>query len=164
MTKGLLGEGSGHSGDINDEDWGLVKKNDNNEIVAVKPYQNALGPAGSTIRYLTIDGGYNLFVGPGYRLSPFVGYSHFSQAMRDFGLFDITFSPPTSFGATLLLLQFTTWNALRVGAAADFMLTPSLKLNVDAAWLPEVHLQGLDVHVPNRSGPRRLSPARCRRR
>jgi len=64
------------------------------ELLAVQPYQNTLGAASSTIRYLTIDGGYNLFVGPRYRLSPFVGYSHFSQGMNDFNTLHLEFVPP----------------------------------------------------------------------
>jgi hypothetical protein len=114
-----------------------------------------LGAAGSTIRYLTIDGGYNLFAGPGYRLSPFVGYSHFSQGMNDFGSVQIAFSPPQQGPPVVGLLEFTTWNALRLGAAADLMLVPRLKLSADAAWLPDVRLEGLDVHTINTmaSGP-----------
>ena len=149
MAKGLWGEGGGHSGHINDEDWGIPFGQQ-----AILTYSNTLGDAGSTIRYLTIDGGYNLFMGPGYRLSPFVGYSHFSQGMSDVGSVQIAFSPPVPtepLGATFLQ-QFNTWNALRLGAAADLMLMPRLKLSADAAWLPNVHLEGLDVHTMNANG------------
>jgi hypothetical protein len=55
MTKGFWGEGGGHSGNINDEDWGL----EDGEM----PYSNTLGPASSTIRYLTADIGYNVLMG-----------------------------------------------------------------------------------------------------
>ena len=152
MTKGFWGGGSGHSGHINDEDWGLDIRDVNNTVVAVKPYQNTLGPAESNIRYLTTDVGYNLLMGPGYSLSPFVGYSHFSQGMSDFGAAHIEFVPPQPGTPGVGLQQFTTWNALRLGAAADLMLTPRLKLSADAAWLPDVRFEGLDVHVGATNG------------
>jgi opacity protein-like surface antigen len=155
MTKGLWGEGGGHNGHVNDEDGGLNIIDDNDKLVAVKPFQLTDGAAGSTIRYLTTDVGYNLLTGPGYKLSPFVGYSHFSQGMSDFGIVEISFSPPANGAAGTHLQQFTTWNALRLGAAADLMLTSSLKLSVDAAWLPDIRFEGLDVHTVNTtaSGP-----------
>jgi hypothetical protein len=86
-------------------------------------------------------------MGPGYKLSPFVGYSHFSQGISDFGSVDFAFSPPLNRGSGTFLQQFTTWNALRLGAAADLMLTPRLRLIADAAWLPDVRFEGLDIHV-----------------
>jgi opacity protein-like surface antigen len=154
MTKGFWGEGGGHSGHINDEDWGIPIL----AGLAVMPYSNTLDPAGSTIRYLTVDGGYNLLVGPGYRLSPFVGYSHFSQGMSNFNNVNIAFAPPLPGEPGVGLLQFTTWNALRLGAAADLMLVPRLKLSADAAWLPDVRLEGLDIHPLRTEVPSILSP------
>jgi len=157
MTKGIWGAGSGNSGHINDEDWGNeVDKNgmptgNPSEVAGVQPYSNTLGAASSTIRYLTIDGGYNLLMGPGYGLSPFVGYSHLSQGMTDFGAVNIAFAPPQQGSPGVGLLQFTTWNALRLGASADLVLVPHLKLSADAAWLPDVRFEGLDVH-PQRTG------------
>jgi hypothetical protein len=145
MTKGFWGEGGGHSGNINDEDWGL----EDGEM----PYSNTLGPASSTIRYLTADIGYNVLLGPGYRISPFVGYSYFSQGMSDFGGVNIAFVPPQQEAPGVGLQQFTTWNGLRLGAAADLMLTPRLTLSADAAWLPDVRFEGLE-------GPRRENQRR----
>jgi opacity protein-like surface antigen len=149
MTKGFYGEGGSRSGHINDEDW-----------LALQPYSNTLHPAGSTIRYLTTDIGYDLLMGPGYKFSPFVGYSHFSQGMSDFGAANIAFAPPQQVSVGTGLLQFTTWNAVRLGAAADLMLTPRLRLIADAGWLPDVHFDGLDVHLLRTAEPSILSPQR----
>jgi opacity protein-like surface antigen len=148
MVKGLWGTGSGDSARINDEDWGIDRRNDDNEVVLVQPYQNTVSPADNKLKYFTIDLGYNLFEGPGYKFSPYVGYSHFRQSMSAFGLTLINFSPPqVGLPANLLVLQeFASWDALRLGTALDVWLAPRLRLNADAAYLPYVHFDGVDNH------------------
>jgi hypothetical protein len=36
---------------------------------------------------------------------------------------------------------------MRLGATADFFISPDLKLSADAAYLPYVHIRGTDDHV-----------------
>lgn len=148
MVKGLWGAGSGDGGRINDEDWGLDWVDVNNNVVLVQPYQNTVSPADSKVRYFTIDLGYNLFAGPGYKVSPFIGYSYFRQSMSAFGATFIDFAPPIAGLPTnlLVLQEFATWESLRLGAAFDLWLTPRLRLNADAAYLPYVRFNGVDNH------------------
>jgi hypothetical protein len=112
MVKGLWGTGTGNSGRINDEDWGLDREDDEGNLVLVQPYQNTVSPADSKLRYFTVDLGYNLFAGPGYKVSPFVGYSYFRQSMSAFGVTLIDFAPPVvALPANVLVLQqFATWS------------------------------------------------------
>ena len=153
MVKGLWGTGSGNGGRINDEDWGLDREDDAGNLVLVQPYQNTVSPADSKLKYFTVDLGYNLFAGPGYKVSPFVGYSYFRQSMSAFGATFIDFAPPlVGLPANLLVLQeFATWESLRLGTAIDLWLAPRLRLNADVAYLPYVHFDGVDNH-PLRAG------------
>jgi hypothetical protein len=40
-----------------------------------------------------------------------------------------------------------TWRALRLGIAADLQIIPGVTLSADAAYLPYVHIDGVDDHV-----------------
>jgi hypothetical protein len=161
MVKGLWGRGTGDVGHINDEDWGLGERDETGALVAVQPYQNTFSDADSTIRYFTIDVGYNWLTGAGYKLSPFVGYNYFRQEITAFGITFVNFSPPQPDpvvpAGVVPLQQFATWDSLRLGTAADLWLTPRLRLAAEAAWLPYVHLTEptIILSVPGR-GPARF--------
>ena len=61
MVKGFVGLGSGNSGHMNDEDWMLS---------AVVPYLNTVSNISQDITYGTIDAGYDVFRGAGYKGRP----------------------------------------------------------------------------------------------
>jgi outer membrane autotransporter protein len=145
MIKGYAGIGKGSNGQQHDEDWG---------ISGILPYSNTVSDVRSNgIKYGALDVGYDVFREAGYRVSPFVGYSIMSQSMKAYGCSQIgnpwsdcvgNMAIPTS---QMTMTEDDTWQAVRVGAAADFALTPRLKLSVDAAYLPYVSFKGMDNHV-----------------
>jgi len=155
VVKGLVGGGSGNHGHMNDEDWGLQQPfpGDAKSVKSVFPYQNSLSDASSSIRYFTIDAGYDWFRQSAYRLTPFIGYSYLEQRMETpKTLSYIMYSPAVGVG-TLGLGQDNFWRALRLGAAADIVLAPRVHLNAEAAYLPYVHYRGQDDHGPGAVSP-----------
>ena len=147
MVKGLWGTGTGNSGRINDEDWGLDREDDEGNLVLVQPYQNTVSPADSKLRYFTVDLGYNLFAGPGYKVSPFVGYSYFRQSMSAFGVTLIDFSAGgRPAGQRPGAAAVRDLGVPAAGHGPRPGLAPRLRLNADAAYLPYVHFDGVDDH------------------
>ncbi len=144
MAKGIIGTGSHDGGTINDEDWGLP-------FAVFVPYSNTISDVDNSIRYGIIDVGYDWWRGPGYKVTPFVGYALFRQTMDDVGCVQIA-NPnsdcvppiPTS---VLGLTETDKWQALRLGIAADMPLAPRLSLSAEAAYLPYVSFTGTDNHV-----------------
>ena len=142
MLKGFIGAGSG-GGHMNDEDWVLSG--------ATVPYSNTLSSVDNRIRYGTIDAGYDVLRGPGYKLAPFIGYNVLSQNMKAVGCTQIAnpFSDcvpplPTS---VLGITEDDKWQSLRIGLSAQFMLMPRVQVTADAAYLPYVWFDGTDNHV-----------------
>jgi opacity protein-like surface antigen len=76
FVKGFVGSGSITSGHMNDEDWGFDK-----DLAQVfTGYTNTLSdPVKGPMGYATIDIGYDLQRGPGYKAGPFVGYNYFKE-------------------------------------------------------------------------------------
>lgn len=142
MVKGFVGLGSGNSGHMNDEDWMLS---------AVVPYSNTVSNISQDITYGTIDAGYDVFRGAGYKVAPFIGYTILSQNMKALGCTQIAngFSDcvPAISTSVTGITEKDTWQALRLGSSVEFMLLPRLKLTAEAAWLPYVSFTGTDNHV-----------------
>lgn len=147
MVKGMVGTGNG-GGHMNDEDWDIPA---GGGFPVDIPYSNTLSDVDNKIRYATIDVGYDLWRNPQHRLAWFIGYSFFHQNMQGFGCTQIA-NPnsdcvpplPTSL---LAITEVDQWNAMRLGAVADLMLAPGLKLTAEAAYLPFVSFTGADDHV-----------------
>lgn len=144
MVKGFVGKGDGSSGHLNDEDWGLP-------FATFVPYSNTWSDVSDQIRYGAIDVGYDLWRDTRFRVAPFVGYSIFHQYMQGFGCVqlanqnsDCRTPIPTS---TQAISEDDTWRAMRLGIAGDLQLIPGLTLSADAAYLPYVHISGVDDHV-----------------
>ena len=47
---------------------------------------------------------------------------------------------------TAVITETDKWDLLRIGVAADWWITQSLKINADAAYLPYVRFSGFDNH------------------
>jgi opacity protein-like surface antigen len=144
MVKGVVGGGWGSGGQINDEDWGLP-------FALFVPYSNTLSEVDNKINYAIVDVGYDWWRGPNYKIAPFVGYAIFKQVMDDFGCEQIA-NPnsdcvPAIPASVLGLTEDDTWQALRLGLAADVPLAPRLKLSGEAAYLAYVDFTGIDNHV-----------------
>ncbi len=95
-----------------------------------------------------------------------MGYSYFRQDMDAHGLTYENFSPPSpsTFGDNALCSRGPNGIPLRLGSAAEFLLTPRLKLSADAAYLPyAVRFEGTDVHLARDDVPSIYSPAMGKR-
>ncbi len=119
FTKGFLGGGSLISGKMNDEDF----------PVKGSPYSNTIHvQSGGSLKYLTVDIGYNFLRGNSAQRSPFklgafVGYNNFHERYNSFGCSQVAYNPricgsavPTTFDS---LDQNTSWNSLRVGLGGE---------------------------------------------
>ncbi len=143
MAKGFVGKGNG-DGHLNDEDWGIP-------FATFVPYSNTWSAVDDKIRYGVIDVGYDVWRNRQFRFAPFVGYSIFHQYMEGFGC--IQFANPNSDcsrpipTATEAISEDDTWRGVRLGAAADLEIIPGLTLSADVAYLPYVHMSGIDDHV-----------------
>lgn len=143
MAKGLVGKGSG-DGKLNDEDWGVP-------FAIFVPYSNTWSTVDDEIRYGVIDVGYDIWRDKQFRFAPFVGYSIFHQYMQGMGC--VQFANPNSDCGTPIpvsveaISEDDVWRALRLGVAADLQIVPGVTLSTDAAYLPSVHLDGVDDHI-----------------
>jgi hypothetical protein len=61
-------------------------------------------------------------------------------------------TPPVSSTGSAIITEHDTWQALRLGSAADFMLLPRVTVSGDVAYLPTVHFDGTDTHFFGNSG------------
>jgi outer membrane protease len=146
FVKGFFGLGNISRGKMNDEDWGLTN---GPTFIA---YSNAeLNPIHGSTVYGTADIGYNVLRGDGYKVGVFAGYNYFRESMDGYGCTQMTTpgsgicSPPLS-PSLLVISQVATWQSLRIGFAAEVMLTERLKLGGDVAYLPYAKFDGIDYH------------------
>lgn len=145
FVKGFVGGGSVSGGKINDEDWGFTPP-----FAAVNTgYSNTLGNAFGTLGYATVDAGYDVFRGAGYKLGIFAGYNIYTENKSSTTFTQIALpqsgigNPPLN---VFVLGENDKWQSLRIGANAETMLTPQLKLVADVAFLPYVRFDGQDFH------------------
>lgn len=145
FVKGFVGGGTLSGGKINDEDWGI----DSSFAGVNTAYSNTEGDASGRLSYATIDAGYDVFRGASYKVGGFVGYNVYRDDKSSYTCTQIALpasgicSPPF---AGFVLGENDRWRALRLGTAAEVMLTPSLKLTADVAYLPWVKFDGQDFH------------------
>jgi outer membrane protease len=145
FLKGNVGGGSISSGHMNDEDWG---------IFGAVSYSNTLSDkVTGPLFYGTIDLGYDLLRGPGYKVGPFVGYNRFNYTMNAGGCVQIAnpfsdcvgaFAQPTS---QVGIIEQGTWDSLRIGSSAETVLFDRWKLSGDIAYVPYTKFTGSDQHL-----------------
>jgi opacity protein-like surface antigen/outer membrane protease len=144
FVKGNLGLGAINGGHQNDEDW--------MPFGSTVGYSNTLSSTNDGKQgYATIDLGYDVLKGPGYRVGPFVGYNYFTERWDTNGCAQIA-NPasdciPTVPTSRLIGTQDSTWQSLRVGLTGDTMLVDRVKLSADVAYLPYVAMTGRDNHL-----------------
>jgi opacity protein-like surface antigen len=151
FVKGYIGGGSTSNGKMNDEDNVIIF----GPIVAA--YSNTLSPAvEGNIRYGAIDGGYDFLRGPGYKIGAFGGYFALNQSMNAFGctaIASVNCTPnPVPTSGSPVITENDKWRAVRIGLAADAMLTDRVKISGEAAYLPWVQFNGLDQHFIGNTG------------
>jgi opacity protein-like surface antigen len=154
FVKGNIGHGFSSSGHLNDEDWLAFPGG------GVVPYSNTVSDVHSHINFGTGDVGVSFVNGADYRIGAFVGYNYLRQHMEASGCVQIASTSPAAvcippFPVTVLgIIEDSQWRSLRLGATADVMLAPRVKLNGDVAYLPYVRYDALDTHVLGAFGPR----------
>ena len=150
FAKGNLGLGTINGGQQNDEDWLASLESPFGPIII--PYSNTFSSTNNgELGYATVDLGYDVLRGPGYKVGPFVGYNYFTERWDTFGCAQIANQSsdcvPAVPTTTLIGTQDSTWQSLRVGANSEVMLVPGLKLTTDLAYLPYVSMTGRDNHL-----------------
>jgi opacity protein-like surface antigen len=143
FLKGYAGIGGINRGQMNDEDWLLFG--------ATVPYSNTVSNTTGTMNYAVLDLGYDWLRSPNFKVGSFIGYFYDHEFMRASGCAQIA-NPlsdcaPALPSSTLGITESDTWQALRLGAAGEVMLTDGLKLSAEASYLPYVTFDGLDHHI-----------------
>ncbi len=143
FVKGNIGVGSLLGGQLNDEDWALFG--------GTVAYSNTVSSVQGDIDYATVDLGYDVFRGYGYKLGAFVGYNYYRENKSAYGCTQIA-NPlsdcaPAIPGSVLSITEDDTWQSLRLGVNGEIMITDRIKLGADVAYLPYVQFNGTDDHV-----------------
>lgn len=147
FVKGFVGGGGISHGTMYDEDWGLP------EELAAEPtgYEITQSGINGSFNYFTADIGYNVLRGPDHKVGLFVGYNRYQVVMNTLGC-DQMVAPgsgvcyPNIPSNQNLISEIDTWQSLRVGASAEVQLSDRFKVGADIAYLPYVHVDGLDIH------------------
>ncbi len=138
---------------MNDEDFALTLGAGAGSLF---PYSNTLAAnVTGHIGYGAVDVGYDYLRSPDYKVGVYVGYFDFHQFMNAFGivpLVGINGIPPTPSNGAPSITQNNNWSALRIGNAAEVMLTERLKFSGDVAYLPYASLSAVDQHFFGNSG------------
>jgi hypothetical protein len=140
FIKGYAGGAGLFDGKLKDEDFPPF----------INPYSATLSGTnnGSTI-YGSFDGGFKIFRGPDFHVGAFVGYHFMRETVNAYGCGQIANNLDVCGGGVpdvlKVITQVNNWNSLRLGVDAAVEIN-RLKLSVDAAYLPFVHLSGADSH------------------
>jgi opacity protein-like surface antigen len=155
FLQGFVGGGGISGGHLNDEDWTPFPR----PAFPVSYSNTVSGNVTGPLFYGTIDIGYDLFRGPGYKVGPFVGYNRYSYTLNAGGCVQI--ASPSNPGADctgaagapieptshISIIEQDTWDSLRVGAAAETTLADRWKLSGDVAYVPYTMFTGTDQHL-----------------
>lgn len=138
FVKGYLGAGGIVSGTLVDEDFPGFGG----------AYSNTQSKVTGHFGYATIDAGYAFLRTPTAKLGPFVGYNFYTQHANGVGCNQVADDTTCGgFAPTFLgLVEDDRYDSLRLGVAADYMLTDRLKFTADAAYVPWVTFSGQDDH------------------
>jgi opacity protein-like surface antigen/outer membrane protease len=150
FLKGYVGGGSISGGHMNDEDWGLF----GGGFPVPVSYSNTLSSSVSgPLFYGTIDLGYDLLRGPGYKTGVFIGYNRYQYTMNAGGCVQIAnpFSDCVGGAAlpssTVGIIEQGTWDSLRLGTSAETVLFDRWKISGDVAYIPYTKFTGSDQHL-----------------
>lgn len=141
FVQGFVGAGSVASGTMNDEDWSYEGD----------AYSNTISRLRSTnMRYAVLDAGYDVMRGASYRGGLFAGWAHNYEKYPATSCLQIGKATPgetcDQYEVLPFITETDTWDAVRLGIAADVWLTPALQLTGNFAYLPYVWFDGRDDH------------------
>lgn len=142
FIKGNFGIGSITDGSLYDEDM----------PPGTNPYSDTIHTIrDSSMRYGSIDLGYNLINGAAGSFGPYVGYRYFYQRARGFGCAQVAQGNVCDTGNTIpetniVLAETETWRGAAVGFNSRMNLAPRWRMEVDAAYLPYLDRAGVDNH------------------
>ena len=141
FLKGYVGVGILLNGNLQDEDF----------FPSPIPYSSTSSKQNdSTLAYASIDFGYSFIRRPGLRIGAFVGYHYLDETLNAFGCAqdagNTAICSPALPETWKVITQSNHWNSLRVGLDARIALGAGFSLNLDAAYLPYVKLNGSDTH------------------
>lgn len=142
FLKGYLGAGMLLKGKLQDEDFFPPN---------TMPYSSTDSRLNDgTMAYASIDLGYSFIRQPGLRIGAFAGYHYLDQTLNAFGCVQTAANDMICGGGVpetiKIISQNNHWNSVRVGLDARIALGEGFSLNLDAAWLPYVKLNGADTH------------------
>ena len=170
FIKGNVGLGAFDGGKMVDEDWGIPGRPlppgpvvdggggigaQSGQPTTNVSYSNTVSDEKKgQLNYGSVDIGYDLTRGPGYKAGPFIGFSHYTQKSDSFGCAQVANSAFPCVDAAGLAVdsnhlignQKTAWDALRIGASTEFSLGHGFKIIGDAAYLTAVTFSGQDFH------------------
>jgi hypothetical protein len=152
MSSCRASSGSISGGHLNDEDWAAPDLNHGLVSYSNTISSNVTGP----LFYGTIDLGYDLLRGRGYKARPFIGYNRYDYTLNAGACVQI--GSPSNPGSDCVgaaaqptsqigIIEKDTWDSLRVGAAAETMLVDRWKLSGDVAYVPYTKFTGTDQHL-----------------
>jgi opacity protein-like surface antigen len=144
FVKGYAGGGQTNQGHMNDEDFVIPLGG------TIAAYSNTLSAVvnGSGLYYVA-DVGYDFLRMSSSKLGAFAGYFYARQNMRAFGcapVANINCTPPIQASGFPGITETDTWRGLRVGLAGEAMLTNSIKVSGEVAYLPYLQFNGVDNH------------------
>jgi outer membrane protease len=141
FLKGYVGAGVIGGGTLTDEDFPPL----------TVPYSSTKSEQNDgALVYASVDAGFSVLKGGNWRLGAFVGYHYLQEKVSAFGCSQVGSHPlicvPDIPSAFVVINQNNTWHSLRIGVEGDVKFGHRVKLNMEAAWLPYVMLDGADTH------------------
>jgi outer membrane protease len=116
-------------------------------------YSNTVANVTGPLFYGTVNLGYDVLRGPGYKVGAFVGYNRYQYTMDADGCVQIANLNSDCAGNRAVPTSVTgitekdAWDSLRVGASAETMLFDRWKLSGDVAYVPYTKFTGTDQHL-----------------
>ncbi|WP_158658898.1 hypothetical protein [Methylocystis bryophila] len=138
FIKGYAGGGSIGHGSLYDEDF-----------PPLSVYSKTISQASGSLRYGTIDLGYNLYTDPRFRIGAFIGFHGWRESVSARGCAQIGANPeicqPAIPAGVTLVNERDHWNTFRAGGVLDVNLTDRLSWSGEAAMV-SVSQHARDTH------------------
>lgn len=142
-VKGYVGlSGTFDNGKLQDEDFAPF----------ISPYSSTnSNTKGASLGYAVFDVGYNIWKERDWGVGGFVGFSHFHDKYSAYGCEQTATNPFVCGGGGIdnsvkVITNKQNWNGVRVGIDGRYMITDTIRLSGEAAYLPYVALSASDSH------------------